>query len=652
MADPILYLTLVGQRITPIKPRSNRVVLFADPSLELKLRGPDGVIRSVGSGGNGTVTVGATTTGAPGTDASVTVAPNGSLLFTIPTGEDGSPGPSGAAGAPGAAGTINGTTITTFTGILKGDGANISVAVSGTDYLTPSGNGSSLTGLTSTQVGLANVDNTSDVNKPVSTVTQNALNLKLNSSLVSAFGLTLIDDADNTAARTTLGLGTLATQSGTFSGTSSGTNTGDQTSIVGITGTTAQFNTACTDADFSTGGGTATGTNTGDQTSIVGITGTIAQFNTACTDADFATGGGTATGTNTGDQTTVSGNAGSATVLQNPRTINGTSFDGSTNITVTAAAGTLTGTTLNSTVVDSSLTSLGTLANLTVTNPITGSVTGSAGSATGNAATATALQNARTINGVSFDGTANITISAAADAGALTGTTLAANVVNSSITSLGTLTGELILRAGGTTDAPVKFQSGTNLSSAEAGADEFDGTAFYRTVDTTNGRTQLAGTNIFRLAANLGTRGSAIADFFDASSAFPTVTNGIYELIWDIVFLKNTAGTVTWTITNTQNYTNITAGYRMNVITGLAATGAVNSAGIVGVTTAAAALPVTGSLSNATNHRAIIRALVECGTAGNIRLRITQSAGTVTPLRGSMFTARRLFAGNVGTFVA
>ena len=50
-----------------------------------------------------------------------------------------------------------------------------------------------------------------------------------------------------------------------------------------------------------------TGTNSGDQTSIVGITGTLAQFNTACTDADFATGGGTITGTstgsNTGDQT-------------------------------------------------------------------------------------------------------------------------------------------------------------------------------------------------------------------------------------------------------------------------------------------------------------------------------------------------------------
>lgn len=88
------------------------------------------------------------------------------------------------------------------------------------------------------------------------------------------------------------------------------------------------------------------GTNTGDQTSIVGITGTLAQFNTALTGADFTTGGGTASGTNTGDQTTVSGNAGTATALQTARTINGVSFDGTGNITVTAAAETLTGSAL------------------------------------------------------------------------------------------------------------------------------------------------------------------------------------------------------------------------------------------------------------------------------------------------------------------
>jgi hypothetical protein len=68
-------------------------------------------------------------------------------------------------------------------------------------------------------------------------------------------------------------VGTIAT--GTWQGTAidqtylvgqSGTNTGDQTSIVGITGTIAEFNTAITDATLS-------GSNTGDQT--ITLTGDI-----------------------------------------------------------------------------------------------------------------------------------------------------------------------------------------------------------------------------------------------------------------------------------------------------------------------------------------------------------------------------------------
>jgi hypothetical protein len=88
------------------------------------------------------------------------------------------------------------------------------------------------------------------------------------------------------------------------------------------------------------------------------------------------------TGTNTGDQTTVSGNAGTATKLAAPKNINGVAFDGSIDITVPAAAGTLTGTTLNSTVTGSSLTSLGTLTNATINGKVVvGSTTATSSSA-------------------------------------------------------------------------------------------------------------------------------------------------------------------------------------------------------------------------------------------------------------------------------
>lgn len=68
---------------------------------------------------------------------------------------------------------------------------------------------------------------------------------------------------------------------------------------------------------------------------------------------------------------------------------------------------------------------------------VSGDVSGLITTISGNAGTATALQTARAINGVSFDGTAAITVTAAA--GTLSGATLAAGVTASSLTSVGTI---------------------------------------------------------------------------------------------------------------------------------------------------------------------------------------------------------------------
>jgi hypothetical protein len=59
---------------------------------------------------------------------------------------------------------------------------------------------------TKADIGLGNVDNTSDANKPVSTATQTALDLKLDDSQAAAFGLTLLGCIDVAAAKTALAL--------------------------------------------------------------------------------------------------------------------------------------------------------------------------------------------------------------------------------------------------------------------------------------------------------------------------------------------------------------------------------------------------------------------------------------------------------------
>lgn len=99
----------------------------------------------------------------------------------------------------------------------------------------------------------------------------------------------------------------------------------------------------------------------------------------------------------------LSGNADTATKLVNARSINSVAFDGTQDITITADASTLTGTSLNSTVTSSSLTSVGTLANLSVTNTISGSIDG-------NANTCSALASSVNIGGIAFDGSTDINL--------------------------------------------------------------------------------------------------------------------------------------------------------------------------------------------------------------------------------------------------
>jgi len=117
----------------------------------------------------------------------------------------------------------------------------------------------------------------------------------------------------------------------------------------------------------------------------------------------------------------LSGNATTATTLQNSRTINGVSFNGSANITITANTTNtltfgsyLTGTSFNG---SSAVTIAVNATNLNTASTVVArdsSGNFSAGTITaalsGNATTATSLATAVTINGVSFNGSTNINV--------------------------------------------------------------------------------------------------------------------------------------------------------------------------------------------------------------------------------------------------
>lgn len=252
----------------------------------------------------------------------------------------------GPAGVGGGITSIGGSTPTSLTGILKGNGSDVDVATAGTDYVAPNG---AITGATKTKI------------------TYDAKGL-----VTAGADATTADIADSSNKRYV----TDAQQ--TVLGNTSGTNTGDQTSIVGITGTKSQFDTACTDGNFLYSGDVTQYTDEMAQdaigamiadTSTIDITYTDATPElkadvkdgsiTLAKQADVATStvfyrktAGTGSpevqtlatlktdlglsGTNTGDQTSVSGNAGTATALATARNIDGQAFDGTANITVIA----------------------------------------------------------------------------------------------------------------------------------------------------------------------------------------------------------------------------------------------------------------------------------------------------------------------------
>jgi hypothetical protein len=146
----------------------------------------------------------------------------------VPTGHHASHEPAGgdAMAVDAVAGTGSLRTLgTASTAACAGNDSRLS------DTRTPTDGSVSTAKIADDQVTYAKIQNVSATDKVLGRSTTGAGDVE--EIACTAAGRALLDDAAASDQRTTLGLGTLATQSGTFSGTSSGTNTGDQTNITG-----------------------------------------------------------------------------------------------------------------------------------------------------------------------------------------------------------------------------------------------------------------------------------------------------------------------------------------------------------------------------------------------------------------------------------
>lgn len=213
---------------------------------------------------------------------------------------------------------------------LIGDSGKVYIALdtnkmyrwSGSTYVPVAGGVDSVAGktgvvsLTKGDVGLANVDNTSDINKPISTATQTSLNLKANAANAELTGVP-------TAPTAAVGTSTTQLATTAFVNAEIANNAPTKTGS-GASGTWG----------ISITGNSNTATSATKLTTARAINGVSFDGTADITVADSTKvplNGVGATGT---WGISVSGDAATATKLQTARTINGVSFDGTANITV------------------------------------------------------------------------------------------------------------------------------------------------------------------------------------------------------------------------------------------------------------------------------------------------------------------------------
>jgi hypothetical protein len=432
-----------------------------------------------------TVAVGTTTTGLPGTNASVVnvgTAGASVLNFTIPRGDKGEQGDPGATGTF-SAGTTGFTPNTPTTGdVVLGGTLNVSNGGTGTTTLTGyvKGNGTSAMSASAT-VPTTDLSGTiTNAQLANSAITINGTSTSLGGSI----NVGTVTAVNGTAGRITSTGGTTPTIDLAGSVVTPGT-TGSATAIPVIT--VDQYGRVTNVTTASNPQGTVTSVSGTGSVNGITLTGTVTSS------GDLTLGGtlsniGNSQLTNSSvtynGQTVALGGSGTITAA-NPNALtigtglSGTSYDGSSAVTIAidSTVATLTGAQeLTNKTINGSLNTLSNIANSSLTNSsvtFNGQSVALGGSGTITASTTNALTIGTGLTGTSFNGSAATTIAIDSTVATLTGTqTLTgktisgsdntlSNIANSSLTNSQITLGTTNIALGGTSLTPAGLTSVT-----------------------------------------------------------------------------------------------------------------------------------------------------------------------------------------------
>ena len=190
--------------------------------------------------------------------------------------------------------------------------------------------------------------------------------------------------------------------------------------------------------------------------------------------------------------------------------------------------------------------------------------------------------------------------------------------------------------------ASMLFPNGALLTTPVKGAIEVGANAndsIYFTPNTTVGRGQLLARHFIGLQSSGSAIGPTVADFFGATTSMPLSGSQYYELYAVMYFTKSTAGTVTVTVLHSGSWSLFAGSLEIGPATGgVNVFGSTQRAHVNGGGASTVSFPASPSLTTGVSHLMVLRAQIRQNAAGNIRIQVTSSAGTVTPNTMSYYT--------------